>query len=118
MIRSLTEIKKEVTEVLKILGLSPPCTCAEVLQQLKDKALKRAGLTEDVICQIEDRAVARKSHDFKKSDQIRTDLSARGIALMDVGKETVWRPCVPVEYEEKAKTVVEEPAPPPQAASS
>jgi cysteinyl-tRNA synthetase len=89
------------------------------LQQLKAKALKRAGLTEDdVMSLIEDRAVARKSQDFKKSDQIRTDLSARGIALMDVGKETVWRPCVPVENEEKAKTVVEEPTPPPQAASS
>ncbi|KAJ6982149.1 hypothetical protein NC653_025303 [Populus alba x Populus x berolinensis] len=119
LIRSVAEVKKEVMEVLRILGLFPPCTCAEVLQQLKGKALKRAGLTEDdVMSLIEDRAVARKSQDFKKSDQIRTDLSARGIALMDVGKETVWRPCVPVENEEKAKTVVEEPMPPPQAASS
>ncbi|XP_011007655.1 PREDICTED: cysteine--tRNA ligase, cytoplasmic-like [Populus euphratica] len=119
LIRSVSEVKKEVTEVLRILGLFPPCTCAEVLQQLKGKALKRAGLTEDdVMSLIEDRAVARKSQDFKKSDQIRTDLSARGIALMDVGKETVWRPCVPVENEEKAKTVVEEPTSPPQAASS
>ncbi|KAL3578475.1 hypothetical protein D5086_019979 [Populus alba] len=115
LIRSVAEVKKEVMEVLRILGLFPPCTCAE----LKGKALKRAGLTEDdVMSLIEDRAVARKSQDFKKSDQIRTDLSARGIALMDVGKETVWRPCVPVENEEKAKTVVEEPMPPPQAASS
>ncbi|KAG6757747.1 hypothetical protein POTOM_038071 [Populus tomentosa] len=119
LIWSVAEVKKEVMEVLRILGLFPPCTCAEVLQQLKGKALKRAGLTEDdVMSLIEDRAVARKSQDFKKSDQIRTDLSARGIALMDVGKETVWRPCVPVENEEKAKTVVEEPTPPPQAASS
>ncbi|KAG6759615.1 hypothetical protein POTOM_036099 [Populus tomentosa] len=119
LIQSVAEVKKEVMEVLRILGLFPPCTCAEVLQQLKGKALKRAGLTEDdVMSLIEDRAVARKSQDFKKSDQIRTDLSARGIALMDVGKETVWRPCVPVENEEKAKTVVEEPTPPPQAASS
>uniref|UniRef100_A0A6M2E840 Uncharacterized protein n=1 Tax=Populus davidiana TaxID=266767 RepID=A0A6M2E840_9ROSI len=29
LIRSLTEIKKEVTEVLKILGHFPPRTCAE-----------------------------------------------------------------------------------------
>ncbi|KAF9674071.1 hypothetical protein SADUNF_Sadunf10G0089700 [Salix dunnii] len=119
LIRSVTEVKKEVTEVLRILGLFPPCTCAEVLQQLKGKALKRAGLAEDDVMRlIEDRAVARKSQDFKTSDQIRTDLSARGIALMDVGKETVWRPCVPVEKEENAKTAVEETAPPPQTASS
>ena len=89
------------------------------MQQLKGKALKRAGLAEDDVMRlIEDRAVARKSQDFKTSDQIRTDLSARGIALMDVGKETVWRPCVPVEKEENAKTAVEETAPPPQTASS
>ncbi|KAJ6718789.1 CYSTEINE--TRNA LIGASE 1 CYTOPLASMIC-RELATED [Salix purpurea] len=119
LIRSVTEVKKEVTEVLRILGLLPPCTCAEVLQQLKGKALKRAGLAEDDVMRlIEDRAVARKSQDFKKSDQIRTDLSARGIALMDVGKETVWRPCVPVEKEDKAKTAVEEATPLPQTASS
>ncbi|KAJ6901188.1 hypothetical protein NC651_019049 [Populus alba x Populus x berolinensis] len=63
LIRSLTEIKKEVTEVLKILGHFPPRTCAEVR-----------------FCNFlfEDRAVARKSHDFKKSDQIRTDLVCKG----------------------------------------
>ncbi|KAL9364667.1 hypothetical protein Peur_042540 [Populus x canadensis] len=67
---------------------------------------------------IENRAVARKSHDFKKSGQIRTDLSAKGFALMDVGKETVWRPCIPVEKEEQATTVVEELMLLPQSASS
>lgn len=69
-----------------------------VLQQLKDKALKRAGLVEDDVTNlIEARAIARKNKDFSKSDQIRADLTAKGIALMDLGKETIWRPCVPVE---------------------
>lgn len=70
----------------------------QVLQQLKDKALKRAGMVEDDILRlIEDRAQARKNKDFARSDNIRAELSALGIALMDVGKETIWRPCVPVE---------------------
>ena len=69
----------------------------QVLQQLKDKALKRAGLVEDDVRDlIEARAEARRNKEFSKSDQIRADLTAKGIALMDVGKETVWRPCVPV----------------------
>lgn len=84
------------------------------MQQLKDKALKRAGLLQDDVCRlIEDRAIARSNKDFLKSDQIRKDLSSKGIALMDVGNETDWRPCVPVKQEEKAPTVVEEQKSPP-----
>lgn len=52
---------------------------------------------DDILKLIDDRTQARKNKDFARSDQIRADLSALGIALMDVGKETVWRPCVPVE---------------------
>lgn len=70
----------------------------QVLQQLKDKALKRAGMVEDdILRSIEERAQARKNKDFARSDQVRAELSALGIALMDIGKETIWRPCVPVE---------------------
>ena len=70
----------------------------QVLQQLKDKALKRAGLTEvEVLKSIEERRQARINKDFAKSDNVRTDLTAKGIALMDVGNETIWRPCIPSE---------------------
>ncbi|KAI3744352.1 hypothetical protein L1987_57431 [Smallanthus sonchifolius] len=82
-IESLIELEKEVRDVLK---------------QLKEKALKRADLTEENILQrIEERALARKNKDFKLGDQIRSDLTSKGIALMDVGNDTIWRPCVPVE---------------------
>lgn len=74
----------------------------QVLKQLKDKALKRAGLTEEEISQsIKDRKLARKNKEFSRSDQIRSDLAAKGIALMDVGNETIWRPCVPVQQEQE-----------------
>ncbi|KAG9156871.1 hypothetical protein Leryth_024482 [Lithospermum erythrorhizon] len=99
---SLTELDEEVKRVLDVLGLLSSSTYSEVLQQLKDKALKRAGLTEeDILKTIEEREQARKNKDYARSDQIRSDLEAKGIALMDVGKDTVWRPCAP-----------EQPAPP------
>lgn len=72
----------------------------QVLQQLKDKALRRAELTEeDILRSIEERTLARKNKEFSRSDQIRSDLAAKGIALMDVGKDTIWRPCVPAQPE-------------------
>ncbi|KAL8465729.1 hypothetical protein ACS0TY_034993 [Phlomoides rotata] len=72
----------------------------QVLQQLKDKALRSAGVTEDdVLRSIEERMLAHKNKGFSKGDQIRSDLAANGIALMDVGKETIWRPCVPMQQE-------------------
>lgn len=80
------------------------------MQQLKDKALKRAELTEDDVLRfIEERTTARKNKEFSKSDQIRADLSSKGIALMDVGKETIWRPCIPVEQEQESPSLVQEP---------
>ncbi|XP_051144696.1 cysteine--tRNA ligase 2, cytoplasmic-like [Andrographis paniculata] len=99
--QSLIDLQKETKQVLDVLGLLSISSYAEVLQQLKDKALIRAGVTEDEIShQIGERMLARKAKEFAKSDQIRSDLAAKGIALMDVGKETVWRPCVPVQQEQ------------------
>ncbi|KAG8382875.1 hypothetical protein BUALT_Bualt05G0124800 [Buddleja alternifolia] len=104
--KSLVDLQKEVKEVLEILGLLSSSSYPEVLQQLKDKALKRAGLTEDdVLHSMEERMLARNNKEFSRSDQIRSDLAAKGIALMDVGKETVWRPCVPVQQDQPAVPV-------------
>jgi len=68
----------------------------QVLQQLKDKALKRAGLTEKKVLKlIEERRQAKINKDFARSDNIRTDLTAKGISLEDVDNEMIWRPCIP-----------------------
>jgi cysteinyl-tRNA synthetase len=68
---------------------------------LKDKALKRAGLTEEKLQeQIEQRNVARKNKQFEISDGIRKNLATKGIALMDEPSGTVWRPCEPEGSEE------------------
>ncbi|KAL2546409.1 Cysteinyl-tRNA synthetase [Forsythia ovata] len=108
-VKSLTELEKLVKKVLDVLGLLSSSRYTVVLQQLKDKALIRAGMTEDdVLHLIEERMLARKNKEFSKSDQIRSDLAAKGIALMDVGKETVWRPCVPVQQEKPDVPVQQE----------
>ncbi|XP_045807514.1 cysteine--tRNA ligase 2, cytoplasmic-like [Trifolium pratense] len=98
LVQSLLEVEKEVRKVLNVLGLLSSLSYAEVLQQFKEKALKRAGLTEDeVLNLIEERRQARINKDFAKSDEVRTGLTEKGIALMDVGNETIWRPCIPSE---------------------
>ncbi|CAK9162719.1 unnamed protein product [Ilex paraguariensis] len=57
LLKSLTELEKEVREVLNVLGLLSSSTYSEVLWQLIDKALKRAKLTEDDVSHlIEERA--------------------------------------------------------------
>ncbi|CAN0887457.1 Cysteine--tRNA ligase 2, cytoplasmic [Linum grandiflorum] len=103
----LAKLAREIENVLRILGLLPTCSYSEVLEQLKEKALIRAELEEeDVVRLIEDRKAARKNKEFARSDEIRADLAKKGIALMDVGTETVWRPCVPVLQEEEEETAL------------
>ncbi|XP_066366145.1 cysteine--tRNA ligase CPS1, chloroplastic/mitochondrial-like [Miscanthus floridulus] len=99
-IQALIALETELKNKLSILGLMPSSSLAEVLKQLKDKALKRAGLTEEKLQeQIEQRNVARKNKQFEVSDGIRKNLATKGIALMDEPSGTVWRPCEPERSE-------------------
>ncbi|XP_066361945.1 cysteine--tRNA ligase CPS1, chloroplastic/mitochondrial-like [Miscanthus floridulus] len=99
-IQALIALETELKNKLSILGLMPSSSLAEVLKQLKDKALKRAGLTEEKLQeQIEQRNVARKNKQFEVSDGIRKNLVTKGIALMDEPSGTVWRPCEPERSE-------------------
>ncbi|XP_065858351.1 cysteine--tRNA ligase 2, cytoplasmic-like [Euphorbia lathyris] len=96
LVRSLSETEKGMRSVLDIVGLLSDHSYTEVLQQLKQKALKRAGVTESELSGlIEERAMARKNNDREKSDQMRDELEKKGIFLMDEGEETLWRPKPP-----------------------
>ncbi|PPD88207.1 hypothetical protein GOBAR_DD14845 [Gossypium barbadense] len=88
VIQSLKEIKEEVMKVLDVLGLQPPCFYTEVLLQLKEKVLTRAGLVEDDVIRLINERVEMRAH-----------LQAKGVALVDVSTKTIWRPCVPVQQE-------------------
>ncbi|KAJ8619958.1 hypothetical protein MRB53_028487 [Persea americana] len=97
---SLRSLKKEIGNALSILGLMPS-SYSQALEQLREKALKRAGLTEDLVLQkIEERTLARKNKEYEKSDGIRKELAAVGIAVMDGPDGTSWRPSVPLELQE------------------
>nr|XP_011459163.1 PREDICTED: cysteine--tRNA ligase, mitochondrial isoform X2 [Fragaria vesca subsp. vesca] len=100
-IESLAALEKITRNVLSILGLMP-ASYAEILQQLKEKALKRAKLTEDQVLQkIKERNSARKNKEYEKSDTIRKDLAAVGINLMDNPDGTTWRPAVPLAIQQQ-----------------
>lgn len=103
-IESLAALEKIVRNVLSILGLMP-ASYAEILQELKEKALKRAKLTEDEVLQkIEERTAARKNKEYEKSDTIRKDLASVGINLMDNPDGTTWRPAIPLAIQEQQAT--------------
>ncbi|KAG0552835.1 hypothetical protein BDA96_01G541800 [Sorghum bicolor] len=100
-IQGLIALETEIKDKLSVLGLMPPSSLSEVLNQLKDKALKRANLTEEQLQeQIEQRTVARKNKQFEVSDEIRKHLATLGISLMDEPTGTSWRPCEPDRPEE------------------
>ncbi|KAK1279728.1 hypothetical protein QJS04_geneDACA004608 [Acorus gramineus] len=93
MICALTLLEKEVKDVMSIMGLLSSSTLSEVLQQLKDKALTRSGLTEEQVMQrIEERTIARKNKDYATSDRIREELEAVGLSLLDEPSGTTWIP--------------------------
>ncbi|VAH04041.1 unnamed protein product [Triticum turgidum subsp. durum] len=100
-VQALVALHGEVTNKLSILGLMPSSPLAEVVKQLKERALKRAGMSEEELQQvIEQRSAARKRKEFAESDRIRAELSARGIALMDEPAGTLWKPSEPELAEE------------------
>ncbi|XP_027354658.1 cysteine--tRNA ligase, chloroplastic/mitochondrial isoform X2 [Abrus precatorius] len=99
-IESLTALEKSIRGVLTVLGLMP-ASYSEVLQQLREKALNRANLTEDEVLQkIEVRDAARVQKEYAKSDAIRKDLAVVGITLMDSPNGTTWRPTIPLRLQE------------------
>ncbi|XP_020674820.1 cysteine--tRNA ligase CPS1 homolog, chloroplastic/mitochondrial isoform X2 [Dendrobium catenatum] len=94
---SLMLLGNEIKDGLHILGLKPSS-----FSELREKALKRAELTEEQVLQkIEERSSARKAKLYEKSDVIRKELAAVGITLMDGADETSWRPAVPLHVQEQ-----------------
>ncbi|PON71324.1 Cysteinyl-tRNA synthetase/mycothiol ligase [Parasponia andersonii] len=97
-VESLAALQKIIRNVLDILGLMP----TSYSKELREKALKRAKLTEEqVLHKIEERTEARRQKEYEKSDAIRKELAAVGIALMDSPDGTTWRPAVPLALQEQ-----------------
>ncbi|KAL0843783.1 hypothetical protein Bca101_017029 [Brassica carinata] len=65
---SLVEIEREARTVLEVLGLLTTLSYAEVLKEMKQKTLARAGLSEEDLSQlIQGRMMARKNKEFEKN---------------------------------------------------
>lgn len=101
---SLAALEKTIRNVLTVLGLMPS-SYSSALHQLREKALKRAKISEaEVLQKIVDRDAARMNKEYEKSDAIRKELAAVGIALMDSPEGTTWRPVVPSALEQELVT--------------
>jgi cysteinyl-tRNA synthetase len=62
------------------------------LDQQKKEGLKKLNLTEDEILKfIEERNQARKAKNYKRADEIRTDLLSKEIVLEDTSSGTNWK---------------------------
>lgn len=62
------------------------------LEKARERKLAELGINrEEIEALIEERAAARKAKDFARSDQIRDDLLARNIVLLDSPQGTRWR---------------------------
>ena len=91
---SLASIFAGSRAVLELLGLEPRPDARASLEELKDAALQRCGLSRDDIARgIEERAAARAAKDWAAADAVRERFEGLGIAISDtVGGETTWRP--------------------------
>jgi cysteinyl-tRNA synthetase len=73
---------------LGIIGRHP----ADALMALRDRAARRRGIDQAFVeRRIAERAEARKARDFARSDAIRGELLAMGVAVLDGPSGTTWK---------------------------
>jgi cysteinyl-tRNA synthetase len=74
------ELGKKIHSVLGVFGSDPEV----FLNELKAKSLAQSAVSEEEILQkIAERKEARKNKDFKRADEIRKELQAKGVELKD-----------------------------------
>ncbi|MGI6395714.1 MAG: DALR domain-containing protein, partial [Desulfomonilia bacterium] len=76
-----------ISDVLGILEENP----REFLDRIKRSGIDETGLTaSEIEALIEERNAARKAKDFRRADEIRDTLKAKGIQLKDTPEGTIW----------------------------
>ena len=89
--RTLARLRKDLLACGETLGLflRPP---ALFLLARRERLCARRGVDAVAVDRrIEDRTQARASEEFQRADDIRAELKARGIELMDSAAGTTWR---------------------------
>jgi cysteinyl-tRNA synthetase len=87
----LASFARDARVVCETLGVlqRPP---AVALRLLRDKAAARRGIDEATVeAKIVARTEARKAKDFARSDALRDELLAIGVAIMDGPEGTTWK---------------------------
>lgn len=87
----LERVKQEVDSIAAVLGVcdSEP---AAFLQRIKERKTSEMEISVEEIEQlIAERAETRKAKNFKRSDEIRDQLQARNIELLDSAQGTTWK---------------------------
>ena len=87
----LSKGRSDLLQLGDVLGLfaSDP---AAWLSHSAEEGLSDSGLnTEDIEALIIERREARANRDFARSDQIRDDLAAKGVLLLDGPEGTTWK---------------------------
>jgi cysteinyl-tRNA synthetase len=89
--RLLISVREKISEVGQVLGLFYS-TPAEYLERIKGRKVAGMSIAPEEIEQLlAERAAARKSKDFRRSDEIRDSLLAQGIELLDGPQGTIWK---------------------------
>ncbi len=90
--RGSAEVRDDLRRVGAVLGIAERSP-REFLESERVRALAAAGLTaSDVERRIAERTAARQAKEWKRADEIRDSLAAKGIALEDEAGGTSWRP--------------------------
>ena len=87
----LERAKKEVAAIAGVLGVcdSEP---AAFLQRIKERKASDMEISVEEIEQlIAERTEARKAKNFKRSDEIRDQLAAKNVELLDGAQGTTWK---------------------------
>ena len=89
--RSLLKFREDIRRIGKVLGVfgSDP---KKYLDERREAMLRGLDIEEDEIVRlIEIRNEARRNKDWKRADEIRSRLFAKGIILEDTPYGTIWR---------------------------
>jgi cysteinyl-tRNA synthetase len=88
----LADVDREIREVaVNVLGLLTEDP-ASFLDKGRMAGVAELGITrEEVEALIAERAQARKEKDYKRADEIRSQLDARGVLLEDSPQGTTWK---------------------------
>ena len=95
--RAAVDCLADIFTMDKVLSLKVIENAIEVAKKLEKESSAHlddhAGDSEaaEITALVEERTAAKKAKDFAKADQIRNDLAARGITIIDTPQGPTWK---------------------------